>query len=97
MKYFLTTVSLFTVLFLGGAAVSAQETQERVIDEVVAQVNEGVITLSRIKRETASIVDEQETIRLVHGPAVRQRGQQARTQPERGSCWRPRQAHDGRC
>ncbi len=47
--------------------------------------------------DPTGIVDEQETVRLVHGPAVRQRGQQARTQPERGSCWRPRQAHDGRC
>ena len=59
MKYFLTTVSLFTVILLGGTAISAQETQERVIDEVVAQVNEGVITLSRIKRETQNIVEEQ--------------------------------------
>jgi len=36
---------------------AAQETNERVVDEVVAQVNEGVITLSKIKRETKNIVD----------------------------------------
>jgi len=41
-----------------GVSASAQETQERVIDEVVAQVNEGVITLSRIKRESKVIIDE---------------------------------------
>ncbi len=35
----------------------AQETQTRVIDEVVAQVNDGVITLSRVKRETKNAVD----------------------------------------
>ncbi len=35
----------------------AQETQTRVVDEVVAVVNDGVITLSRIKREKKSIVD----------------------------------------
>ncbi len=35
----------------------SQETQIRVVDEVVAQVNEGVITLSRVKRESKSIVD----------------------------------------
>jgi hypothetical protein len=35
----------------------SQETQTRVVDEVVAQVNDGVITLSRIKRESKSIVD----------------------------------------
>lgn len=35
----------------------AQETQTKVVDEVVAQVNDGVITLSRIKREMKDIVD----------------------------------------
>ena len=35
----------------------SQETQTRVVDEVVAQVNDGVITLSRIKREIKDIVD----------------------------------------
>lgn len=35
----------------------AQETQTRVVDEVVAQVNDGVITLSRVKREAKSAVD----------------------------------------
>ena len=34
-----------------------QETQTRVVDEVVAQVNDGVITLSRVKRENKSAVD----------------------------------------
>lgn len=36
---------------------SAQETQTRVIDEVVAQVNDGVITLSRVRREMKDVVD----------------------------------------
>ncbi|HVF30862.1 MAG TPA: peptidyl-prolyl cis-trans isomerase, partial [Pyrinomonadaceae bacterium] len=35
----------------------AQETEERVVDEVIAQVNDGVITLSRVKREAKGIVD----------------------------------------
>jgi foldase protein PrsA len=35
----------------------AQETQQRVVDEVVAVVNDGVITLSRVKREMKDIVD----------------------------------------
>ena len=35
----------------------AQETQVKVVDEVVAQVNDGVITLSRIKREMKDAVD----------------------------------------
>ena len=59
MKLIISSLSLFTLLFIAGLPVFAQETEERVIDEVVAQVNEGVITLSRIKRESKTIVDEQ--------------------------------------
>lgn len=44
-------------IFLLGLSVSAQETQVRVVDEVVAQVNDGVITLSRVKREQKNAVD----------------------------------------
>lgn len=44
-------------LFLISVGVSAQETQTRVVDEVVAQVNNDVITLSRIKREKKSLVE----------------------------------------
>lgn len=57
MKHIFTVLSLLAVIFVTGLAVSAQETQERVVDEVVAQVNDGVITLSRIKRESQSIVE----------------------------------------
>ena len=38
-------------------AAFAQETETKVVDEVVAQVNDGVITLSRIRRESKDIVD----------------------------------------
>ena len=46
-------------LMLGALCITGftQETQTRVVDEVVAQVNDGVITLSRIKREMKDIVD----------------------------------------
>ena len=39
------------------SVVSAQETEERVVDEVVAVVNEGVITLSKVKREAKGVVE----------------------------------------
>lgn len=56
MRYFrFVCVAIFTVVMSGASF--AQETQTRVVDEVIAQVNEGVITLSRIKRETKDIVD----------------------------------------
>ena len=57
MKYIYSTFSLFAIIFLASFSVLAQETQERVVDEVVAQVNDGVITLSRVKREAKAIVD----------------------------------------
>lgn len=53
-RYAIFTV--FVSLALSFTAFS-QETQVRVVDEVVAQVNEGVITLSRIKRESKMAVD----------------------------------------
>ncbi len=53
-RLFLTAFFL-AVAFMVPAA--AQETQTRVIDEVVAQVNDGVITLSRVRREMKDIVD----------------------------------------
>jgi hypothetical protein len=50
--------SVFCFVFvLGVPALLAQESEERVVDEVVAQVNEGVITLSRVKREIKTIID----------------------------------------
>ncbi len=52
------------VIFAAGvfsSPINAQETETRVVDEVVAQVNEGVITLSRIKREMKAIVDQDVT------------------------------------
>lgn len=46
-----TISAIITAFFLFSASAFAQETELRVIDEVVAQVNDGVITLSRIRRE----------------------------------------------
>ena len=57
MRYFASSLFMAASLFFAGLSVSAQETEERVIDEVVAQVNDGVITLSRVNREAKEIVD----------------------------------------
>ncbi len=54
VKYFLLASLAFLV---AAAGVSAQETETKVVDEVVAQVNDGVITLSSIKREMKEAVD----------------------------------------
>ncbi len=55
---FLRNICLIS-LCVAFAAIStfAQETETKVVDEVVAQVNEGVITLSRVRREAKDIVD----------------------------------------
>jgi peptidyl-prolyl cis-trans isomerase SurA len=47
---------LVAVLILGCVSL-AQETQTRVVDEVVAQVNNSVITASGVRRETKNAVD----------------------------------------
>lgn len=57
MKKFAILSVFFLAFVLAIPTVSAQESEERVVDEVVAQVNEGVITLSRVKREIKTIVE----------------------------------------
>ncbi len=57
MKQFLLAAFSAVLLFSTGLAVFGQESQTKVIDEVVAQVNEGVITLSRVRREAKGVVD----------------------------------------
>ncbi|HEX9960585.1 MAG TPA: peptidyl-prolyl cis-trans isomerase [Pyrinomonadaceae bacterium] len=51
MKFINSAIFLVAVLFFPLVSTFAQESEPVVIDEVVAQVNEGVVTLSRIKRE----------------------------------------------
>jgi hypothetical protein len=57
MRLFGSFLFLLALCLVGTLAVSAQETEERVVDEVVAVVNEGVITLSKVNREAKGIVD----------------------------------------
>jgi parvulin-like peptidyl-prolyl isomerase len=49
--------AIITALFLFTISGLAQETELRVVDEVVAQVNDGVITLSRVRREMKFRID----------------------------------------
>jgi hypothetical protein len=58
MRIFGSFLFLLAICLIAtSSAVSAQETQERVVDEVVAVVNDGVITLSKVNREAKGIVD----------------------------------------
>ena len=55
---FYSRISFFVFISLVvSISTFGQETQTKVVDEVVAQVNDGVITLSRVKREMKEIVD----------------------------------------
>ena len=58
MKY-LFNAAVAALFITSALAVFGQETQEKVVDEVVAQVNNDVITLSKVKREIKFIVDSQ--------------------------------------
>lgn len=57
MKYFGSVFFALSVIVLTAFVSPAQETQERVVDEVIAQVNESVITLSKVKREEKVIIE----------------------------------------
>jgi peptidyl-prolyl cis-trans isomerase SurA len=57
VKYTSSAIFLIAFLFLTGLTTFAQESEMKVVDEVVAQVNDGVITLSRINREMNTVID----------------------------------------
>jgi hypothetical protein len=57
MRHIGSVFLLLAMFLMTGHSVLAQETEERVVDEVVAVVNEGVITLSKVKREAKTIVE----------------------------------------
>ena len=57
MRVLSTALLVAAALTFSASAVAAQENDVKVVDEVVAAVNDGVITLSSIKRELKGIVD----------------------------------------
>ncbi len=57
MKQINSAIILIAIFIFSGLTVFSQETQTVVVDEVVAQVNENVITLSEIKREQKNAIE----------------------------------------
>ena len=57
MRYINSAIFIIAILVFSNLAVFAQESEAKVVDEVVAQVNESVITLSQIKREMNETID----------------------------------------
>ncbi len=57
MRHINSAIFIIAILLISNLATLAQETEAKVVDEVVAQVNEGVITLSQVNREIKDAVD----------------------------------------
>jgi parvulin-like peptidyl-prolyl isomerase len=57
VRYINSAIFIIAILVFSNLAIAAQETETQVVDEVVAQVNESVVTLSQIKREINEAVD----------------------------------------
>ena len=57
MKKLSSAIFLIAFLFLMNFSAFAQESDLKVVDEVVAQVNDGVITLSRVRREMNIVIE----------------------------------------
>jgi peptidyl-prolyl cis-trans isomerase SurA len=58
MKHLRLTAALASAILLSCLTATAQENDVKVVDEVVAVVNDGVITLSGIKRELKGLIDQ---------------------------------------
>jgi len=56
MRFFGSFLFLFVFCVVTVSVVVAQETEDRVVDEVVAVVNDNVITLSKVRREIDEVV-----------------------------------------
>lgn len=57
MKRINSAIFLIAILVFSAFNATAQESEMKVVDEVVAQVNDSVITLSRVKREMKEAID----------------------------------------
>jgi peptidyl-prolyl cis-trans isomerase SurA len=57
MKFINSAIFLIAITIFSASLIFAQENEPQVIDEVVAQVNEDVITLSRLKRENLLAIE----------------------------------------
>jgi len=57
VRYINSAIFIIAILLISNPATLAQESEAKVVDEVVAQVNEGVITLSQINREMKDAIE----------------------------------------
>jgi peptidyl-prolyl cis-trans isomerase SurA len=69
VKYFAAIFAL-AILTFGATSVFAQEGEMQVVDEVIAQVNDDVITLSMLKKESKERVDALKTNGMTEQQAI---------------------------
>ena len=75
----ITSIFLFVILALMPSATFAQEGELQVVDEVIAQINDDVITLSMLKRETKERI---EALKQAGGSEQEATAEVAKRQPE---------------
>ena len=57
MRYINSAIFLIAILVFSSFTAFSQESEIKVVDEVIAQVNDSVVTLSRINREIEAIIE----------------------------------------
>ena len=57
VRFIRSAIFIIAVLIFPALSTFAQENEPQVVDEVVAQINDGVITLSQIRREMKTAID----------------------------------------
>ncbi len=57
VKFIRSAIFIIAVLSFSIIPIFAQESEAVVIDEVIAQINDGVLTLSRVKRESKEVIE----------------------------------------
>ena len=75
----ITSIFVFLILALMPSATFAQEGELQVVDEVIAQINDDVITLSMLKRETKERI---EALKQAGGSEQEATAEVAKRQPE---------------
>ncbi|MGH9874282.1 MAG: foldase protein PrsA [Pyrinomonadaceae bacterium] len=70
ISFAITTTFVFAILALMPSATFAQEGELQVVDEVIAQINDDVITLSMLKRETNERIEALKQSRMPEQEAI---------------------------
>ena len=85
ISFAIASVFVFAILALMPSTTFAQEGELQVVDEVIAQINDDVITLSMLKRETKERIETLKQSGMSEQEAAG-RGDQAAGRTDRHTC-----------